>query len=278
MVNGRPTLVSTSSLSISSAKTNGFDLFFILDSTEIKLWHERDHHSDLSFYDNRMADVRMISHWLSSSTNQSRSCNLSSLSKVESELRRHCEQMLLDFGYFIRALRLIGTKRVINNGNGNIFHRTTVKGSCSVNDLDVNWHMNNSRYLREADFGRFLLLIETGIWNSIKQRRLSGMKDAHFLVSAIQVQYRQSLQWADRFEIHSRIDGWDDRAFYIEQTMVKDQTNDVVCLLLVRAVVTPRSLSPQTLVDDIHKETIESPVLSPSMKLFQENHRIQSRI
>jgi YbgC/YbaW family acyl-CoA thioester hydrolase len=178
---------------------------------------------------------------------------------------------MFDFGYFVRTLSLFWRHK---GKTKNLFDETIVKSRCWTNDLDFNWHMNNARYLRQCDFGRVLLLIETGLWDNILIRRKNGMKDANFIVNALQVQYRQSVELGDSFEIRTRINGWDDKAFYLEQSMIVDKNKETALLMLIRFALTPRSLTPQMLVDDLNSGSIQSPTLSPAMQIFKENYKL----
>ena len=94
------------------------------------------------------------------------------------------------------------------------------------------------------------------------------------VISAIQVQYRQSVQLGDRFAIRSRVHGWDDRAFYLEQWMTMERTKETACSFLVRLALIPRRLTPQMLVDDLQMGPISSPPLSSVMHRFRDNHRL----
>ena len=183
------------------------------------------------------------------------------------------EIKMIDIGYAVRLLSLVW-RRKMQKKNENILVETVIRSRCWPNDLDFNLHMNNARYLREADFGRLSLLMETGLWDCLGKRRKSGIKDANVIVSGLQIQYRQSLKLGDRFNIRSRINGWDEKAFYIEQSIDLEKSNEIACLFLVRLALIPRSLTPQMLVNDLHNGFIQSPLLSQSMKRFQENYRI----
>jgi YbgC/YbaW family acyl-CoA thioester hydrolase len=184
---------------------------------------------------------------------------------------------MFDFGYFIRAVSLFW--RYKGKGKSkDLFDESIVKGRCWTNDLDLNWHMNNSRYLRECDFGRTLLILETGLWDAILIRRKNGMKDVSILVSALQVQYRQSVELGDTFEIRTRINGWDDKAFYLEQSIILDKNKQIAFSMLVRFGLTPRSLTPQMLVDDLYSGSIQSPTLSPAVQIFKDNYRLNYEV
>jgi acyl-CoA thioesterase FadM len=187
--------------------------------------------------------------------------------------RCNCDTDMFDVAYVARLMALLYRLRA-RGDRRNIWKEAVVRGRCWPNDLDINWHMNNARYLREADFGRFCLFIETGLWDVLKHRRETTTKDANILVSALQVQYRQSLRLADRFEVRSRINGWDENAFYSEQSINCTRTDRVACSFLVRLAVTPRTLTPQMLADDLTSGLCSSPALSPAMLRFKNNHRL----
>jgi len=180
---------------------------------------------------------------------------------------------MIDIGYAIRLMALIWRYKG-KEVNKNVFSETVIHGRCWPNDLDLNWHMNNSRYLRECDFGRISLLLETGLWNVLLKRKKSGMKDANIVVSALQVQYRQSIELGDQFQIRTRINGWDDKAFYFEQAMIIDKNQETAFLMLIRFSLTPRSLTPQMLVNDLQIGSIQSPKLSPAIEAFKQNYKL----
>ncbi|CAF1207626.1 unnamed protein product [Rotaria sordida] len=171
---------------------------------------------------------------------------------------------MFDIGYAIRVIALLFRYKG-NKKCKNIFSESVVKGRCWPNDLDLNWHMNNSRYLRECDFGRYSFLLETGLWNRLIERRKKGMKNSSIIVSALQVQYRQSVELGDRFEIRTRINGWDDKAFYFEQSIILEKNQQAAFSLIVRLVTIPRSLTPQMLIDDLQIGSIQSPKFSPAV-------------
>jgi acyl-CoA thioesterase FadM len=81
-------------------------------------------------------------------------------------------------------------------------------------DLDVNRHLNNGVYLSIADLGRFELLIRSGIW------RIVSARGWYPVVVAETISFRKSLAPWQRFEVESRVLGFDDKAVYVEQRFV----------------------------------------------------------
>lgn len=80
------------------------------------------------------------------------------------------------------------------------------------NDIDLNLHMNNARYLSVMDYARTHLLARTGLLQHIIRSRWQP------LVGAVWMTYRRSLPLFSAFSLASRLVCWDDRWFYIEQT------------------------------------------------------------
>jgi acyl-CoA thioesterase FadM len=80
------------------------------------------------------------------------------------------------------------------------------------NDIDLNLHLNNARYLSFMDYGRTHLLARTRLLGHIIRSRWQPM------VGATWITYRRSLPAFSAFRLSSRLICWDDRWFYIEQT------------------------------------------------------------
>lgn len=81
-------------------------------------------------------------------------------------------------------------------------------------DLDVFNHMNNGKFLSLQDLGRLDLMLRTGAWQTYKKLGW------YPVVVAATVTYRKSLQPWQKFDIETKIIGWDELACYIEQRFV----------------------------------------------------------
>ena len=81
-------------------------------------------------------------------------------------------------------------------------------------DLDVLGHMNNGVYLSIMDLGRLNLLVRSGIWASFK--RLGYYP----VVVNETISFRKSLQPWQRFELETRIVGYDEKSVFVEQRFV----------------------------------------------------------
>jgi len=85
------------------------------------------------------------------------------------------------------------------------------------NDIDLNLHLNNARYLSLMDYGRMHLLARTRLLDHIIRSRWTP------LVGAVWMTYRRSLPLFAPFTLTSRLVCWDDRWFYIEQKFAGEQ-------------------------------------------------------
>jgi acyl-CoA thioesterase FadM len=80
------------------------------------------------------------------------------------------------------------------------------------NDIDLNMHLNNARYLSIMDYARTHMLARTRLLERIIRSRWQP------LVGAVWITYRRSLPLFSAFWLTSRLVCWDERWFYIEQT------------------------------------------------------------
>ncbi|CUH64636.1 hypothetical protein TG4357_01405 [Thalassovita gelatinovora] len=102
---------------------------------------------------------------------------------------------------------------------------------CLPWDIDPFMELNNGRTLTLFDLGRLLLAKRTGLLETLK-REGWGMT-----MAGTCVRYRRRIRMFDTFEMRSRALGWDDRFFYIEQSMWK-KNGDCANHVVYRAAIT----------------------------------------
>jgi acyl-CoA thioesterase FadM len=95
-------------------------------------------------------------------------------------------------------------------------------------DLDINFHMNNGRYLALMDLGRFDVMVRAGLYRPRDQRRRWP------LVGSAMIRFRRSLQPFAAFQLRTRVLGWDDRWFVFEQRF--EQGGQLACVGLARGL------------------------------------------
>ena len=78
-------------------------------------------------------------------------------------------------------------------------------------DLDLYLHVNNGSYLQMMDVARSNFVADLGGFALLGGRRW------YPVVAASTMTYKRSLRLGNRFEITTRVLGWDERVVYLEQ-------------------------------------------------------------
>lgn len=82
------------------------------------------------------------------------------------------------------------------------------------NDLDLNLHMNNGRYLTICDLSRIDLFIRTGLVTAMRRHRWAPLVTEHTM------SYKRSLRLFQRYEVVMQLERWDDRSFYMTHQFI----------------------------------------------------------
>jgi acyl-CoA thioesterase FadM len=159
---------------------------------------------------------------------------------------------LLALGQRIRPLPRIG-----------VLDQDCVRLRVWPNDIDFNLHLNNSRFLTFMDYGRFHALAAAGILDFALRRRWTP------LVGSIDIVYRRSLPLWASFALTTRTLCWDEKWFYLEQTMRGRE--GLASTAWVKALFQGRgsNISPQEVVDLV-QPGLTSPQVSESMRIWNE--------
>ncbi|TCD16129.1 thioesterase family protein [Oricola cellulosilytica] len=78
------------------------------------------------------------------------------------------------------------------------------------NDLDINIHMNNGRYLTITDLGRVDLIMRAGLFPVLRRRKW------YPVIGSMRVSYRRPLEPFQAYELVTRVLGWDEQWLYFE--------------------------------------------------------------
>lgn len=100
-------------------------------------------------------------------------------------------------------------------------------------DLDIFSELNNGRTLTLYDLGRFPLALRSGLVD-VARRNGWGMT-----VAGNSTRYRRRIRAFEQVEMRSRCIGWDNRFFYIEQSMWKG--DECANHILIRMAITSKT-------------------------------------
>jgi acyl-CoA thioesterase FadM len=102
-----------------------------------------------------------------------------------------------------------------------------------LDELDINVHMNNAKYLAVMDLGRTDWIVRTGAWRWMRYDKMSPV------VGGAMIRYRRSLKLFQPYFLKTRLLGWDDRWLYVEQAM-ECRDGALACLAVQRTGFTLR--------------------------------------
>lgn len=114
---------------------------------------------------------------------------------------------------WLRMLWMLLTVRF--RSRATIFEPTSIRMTVLPNDLDFNGHVNNGRYFTLADVGRMDFVVRTGT------ARLALARRARPIVGDAMAKFRKDLKPFQRFELKTRILGWDRKWVFMEHRFIR---------------------------------------------------------
>jgi len=82
------------------------------------------------------------------------------------------------------------------------------------NDIDINMHMNNGRYLTICDLTRVDMFIRTGLAKTMFLEKWIPVISEHTM------KYKKGLKLFQQYNVHMEIIGWDDKVFKMVHTFI----------------------------------------------------------
>lgn len=121
-------------------------------------------------------------------------------------------------------------------------------------DSDLNFHLNAGRFISFMDVARMELLGRMRLFNKVIRK---GWRP---IMGGCIIRFRRSVMPFERFDIRSRLVGWDEKWFYLEHIVEKE---GVFCAAgHMRAVIRgPSGNIPPREVVDLVAKNLESPAI-----------------
>lgn len=114
---------------------------------------------------------------------------------------------------YVRLVWLLLTTR--SRSRTLLWGTTTSRFRVLPSDLDALGHVNNAKYFALMDLGRLDQMLRTGLWEHSQERGW------YSVVAAQTIRYRRSLKPWERFDIETRVIGFDAKAMYVESRFVR---------------------------------------------------------
>ncbi len=105
---------------------------------------------------------------------------------------------------------------------------------CWPQDIDMWVELNNGRTLTIYDLGRIPMAVRMGLMDALKQQSWG------LTVAGSVVRYRRRIRPFEKFEMRSRGIFWDDKFFYVEQSIWK-QSGECANHAVFRTAVTDKN-------------------------------------
>jgi acyl-CoA thioesterase FadM len=152
-----------------------------------------------------------------------------------------------------------------------ILDETVVRFRVWPNDLDLNFHMNNGRYLTLLDLGRLDLLMHNGSIRHLFKRKW------YPVLASCHVRFRRPLNLFQKFEIRTRIVTWDEKWIYLEQRMLRN--GQVAMHAYLKGVFMARGEGsvPITRLLDLMGIRQEAPAMPAGLAAWKEAESISAR-
>lgn len=119
--------------------------------------------------------------------------------------------MFLDLFRLLAVIfRALSSRRRVP-GEGRGFPQSVLKLRVRLRDLDLNLHMNNSRYLAAMDLGRWDLFLRMGVIQRILRERIQAV------VVDLKIRYRKELRYRAPYELRTALLGLAGRKLWVRQ-------------------------------------------------------------
>ncbi|NOZ54430.1 MAG: acyl-CoA thioesterase [Gammaproteobacteria bacterium] len=82
------------------------------------------------------------------------------------------------------------------------------------NDMDINFHMNNGRYLTICDLTRVDMFIRTGLAKTMLKEKWTPVIAEHTM------KYKKGLKIFQKYTLKMEITGWDEKSFKMLHTFL----------------------------------------------------------
>ncbi|XP_066599770.1 protein THEM6 [Prorops nasuta] len=178
--------------------------------------------------------------------------------------------IVFDVNYFLRIIFTVGWGRIFEKKK-RIFDTTTIYGICTTQDVDMVFkHMNNARYLRELDFGRFHYYDRSGIYDAVSKRGGGAVQGAS------SVRYRRALPLFTPYKVTTKMLYWDDRNFYLEHEFISLSDNFIRAVILSKQTVTGLKVPMSEIIAEVDPEA-RRPEPNKDLQLWMESMEESSK-
>ncbi|GAB5388360.1 MAG: thioesterase family protein [Alphaproteobacteria bacterium] len=130
-------------------------------------------------------------------------------------------------------------------------------------DLDLNFHMNNGRYLSIMDLGRTDMMVRSGMLKPVLKNGWMPV------IAAANMRYRRSLEPLQKYLLKSRLVCWDEKWVFIEQTFETMDGKTAAVGVVKATILTKKGTLPTAdLIAALGHEDLQSPPMPQDIAVW----------
>jgi acyl-CoA thioesterase FadM len=131
---------------------------------------------------------------------------------------------------FFRILRII-LENILRRRRG-VLDESLLRLRVWPTDMDLNFHLNDGRFVSLTGLGRIDLMLGTGLL------RRAIKRGWYPVVGGVTIRYRREIKSFEKFSLRSRLVGWDDKWMYFEHRFEKN--GELAAIAYARGVMRTR--------------------------------------
>jgi acyl-CoA thioesterase FadM len=136
------------------------------------------------------------------------------------------------------------------------------------NDLDLNMHVNNGRYLTLLDLGRIHLTAVTGLLRPLLKHGYAPM------LGSAKVNFIRPLRAFDKFTMTTQLIYWDEKWLYLEQKIYKGEQLCVVALFKALFMSKQGKITPEAIFPLAGATQPNRPMMSPTLEAWIQAEKV----
>lgn len=142
------------------------------------------------------------------------------------------------------------------------FHDSVIRFRVLPNDIDINLHLNNGRYLSIMDLGRLDLIARNGMLRVVMKEKWLP------LVGSASIRFLKSVDPFKTYELRTRVLCWDEKWFYIEHYV--ERRGEVLAVAWIQGLFRSRTgnVRPRDMLAKAGLP-VESPLMPPPVAAWQ---------
>jgi acyl-CoA thioesterase FadM len=135
------------------------------------------------------------------------------------------------------------------------------------NDLDINAHMNNGRYLTLMDLGNLDIMLRTGLFKFLFKHKWRP------IMASVIIRYKHALRPFQKYQLRTRLLCWDEKWFFAEQRFERD--GEVVAISMAKGLFRgPAGNVSPTEVFKVLGCHVDSPPVPESVAIWQQSEAL----